>query len=426
MFIDKVKIHLKSGNGGNGAVAWRREKYEPSGGPAGGNGGRGGSVIFKVDLSFNTLIDFRFKKKFKAADGENGRNKRQYGKDSKDLIIAVPKGTIVRDVESGLIIADLSEDDSIYVAAKGGRGGRGNIHFTTATRQAPAFAEAGRKGQEREVILELKMIADVGLLGFPNVGKSTFLSTITAAKPKIANYHFTTLSPNLGVVKVEAGKSFVIADIPGLIEGAHEGVGLGHEFLRHVERTKLLVHILDISGDEGRDPFDDFIKINEELEKYNEVLAKRPQIVVFNKTDLMDDEEILAYYREKIEKLGYEVYYMSAATMQGVEQLKYTIWQKLSSIGDLEPIFEVADESELIINDANKPKFEIEIENGIYYVEGDWIELLLNSTNFADYDSSSYFQKRLRDVGLIESLEAMGAGQDDVVIVSGMEFDFFE
>lgn len=426
MFVDKIKILIKSGNGGNGAVAWRREKYEPAGGPAGGNGGRGGSVIFKVDLSTNTLIDFRFNKKFKAKNGEGGRNKRQYGKDSDDLIILVPKGTIIRDAESNVIIADLSEDDSIYVGAKGGRGGRGNIHFTTSTRQAPAFAEAGRFGKEKEVILELKMIADVGLLGFPNVGKSTFLSTITAARPKIADYHFTTLSPNLGVVKIETGASFVIADIPGLIEGAHEGVGLGHAFLRHVERTKLLVHILDISGNEGRDPFEDFIKINEELRKYNEVLARRPQIVVFNKTDLMDDDEILAYYREKVEALGYDVYYMSAATSKGVEQLKYIIWQKLSSIGELEPIFEVIDENLLIEENENKPKYEIEIENGVYYVEGEWIELLLNSTNFGDYDSTSYFQKKLRDIGLIEELEALGACQDSTVSVSGMEFDFFE
>lgn len=426
MFIDKVKIDLSAGNGGNGAVAWRREKYEPSGGPAGGNGGRGGSIILKVDLSINTLIDFRFKKKFKASNGEIGRGKRQYGKDAKDLIIPVPKGTVVRDAGTGLIIADLSDDDSVFVVAKGGRGGRGNIHFTTSTRQAPNFAEAGKKGQEKTVVLELKMIADVGLLGFPNVGKSTFLSTITAAKPKIADYHFTTIVPNLGVVKIEDGKSFVIADIPGLIEGAHKGVGLGHEFLRHVERTRLLVHILDISGNEGRDPYEDFIKINDELKQYNEILANRPQIVVFNKTDLMDDDEILAYYREKIEALGYKVYYMSAATMKGVEELKYTIWQELSQVGDLEPIFEVVDEYELMLEDNEKPKYEIEFENDIYYVEGDWIEHLLNSTNFGDYDSVSYFQKRLRDIGLIEALRELGAGQDSTVDICGMEFDFFE
>lgn len=426
MFIDKVRIIVKAGNGGDGAVAWRREKYEPAGGPYGGDGGRGGDIYLKVDSTLNTLIDFKFKQKFKAESGENGRGKRQTGKNGEDLFIKVPKGTVIKDIATGEIIADLSDEGDQYLVARGGRGGRGNCRFVTSTRQAPNFSEAGTKGKEREIVLELKLLADVGLLGFPNVGKSTFLSMITAAKPKIANYHFTTLVPNLGVVSIEEGKSFVIADIPGLIEGAAEGVGLGHAFLRHVERTRLLVHILDVSGSEGRDPFEDFNKINEELEKYNERLAKRPQIVVFNKTDLMMDEEIIADYKSKIENLGYEVYTMSAATRQGVDELKYVIWQKLGTIGELEPIFDIVDENSLEIVDEDKPLYEINIENGIYYVEGDWIEKLLYSTNFDDYDSMSYFQKRIRDIGLIEALVERGAGQDDTVVVCGVEFDFFE
>lgn len=426
MFIDKVKIIIKAGNGGDGAVAWRKEKYEPAGGPYGGDGGKGGNVYLKVEPTLNTLIDFKFKKKFKAEPGDNGRGKKQTGKNGENLYIKVPRGTVVKDVDTGKIIADLAEAGDEYLIARGGRGGRGNCQFVSSTRQAPNFAEAGTKGKEREIVLELKLLADVGLLGFPNVGKSTFLSMVTAAKPKIANYHFTTIVPNLGVVSIEEGRSFVIADIPGLIEGAAEGVGLGHAFLRHVERTRLLVHIIDISGCEGRDPFEDFTKINDELKKYNEKLAKRPQIVVFNKMDLMNDDEIVAEYKEKIEALGYETYTMSAATRQGVNELKYVIWEKLSTIGELEPIFDVIDESKIEDIDANKPPYEIAIENGIYYVEGDWIEKLLYSTNFEDYDSMSYFQKRIRDIGLVEALEEKGAGQDDTVVVCGVEFDFFE
>jgi len=321
LFIDKARIFVKSGNGGNGAVSFRREKYVPAGGPDGGDGGNGASVIFEVDLGLRTLMDFKYQRKYVAEHGEDGSKKRKAGRNGEDLILKVPAGTIIRDEATGLVIADLKEEGDRAVVAKGGRGGKGNQHFANAVRQAPAFARSGSDGVEKWVILELKMIADVGLLGFPNVGKSTFLSVVTKAKPKIANYHFTTLTPNLGVVQTKFGESFVLADIPGLIEGAAEGIGLGHDFLRHVERTKVLIHIVDISGLEGRDALDDFDKINSELKLYNEKLATRPQVVVANKMDILEDESVFEEFKNELENRGYKVFKMSAATRQGVDDV---------------------------------------------------------------------------------------------------------
>lgn len=426
MFIDKAKIFVKGGDGGHGAVAWRREKYEPSGGPAGGDGGHGANVIIEVDEGLRTLMDLRYKKHFKAQTGESGKSKRQYGKAGEDLIIKVPPGTIVKDEESGKIIADLTNQDDRFVVAKGGRGGKGNAKFATPTRQAPSFAEGGTKGRERWVILELKLLADVGLLGFPNVGKSTLLSIVSSAKPKIANYHFTTIKPNLGVVRVGEGNSFVMADIPGLIEGAHSGTGLGHEFLRHIERTKLLVHIVDISGQEGRDPIEDFHRINKELELYNEKLASRDQIVIANKIDLPNTEENYKIFKEKIEKMGYEVYSISAATQKGIKELIYRIGEKLKEIGEVKSFIEVEDDVRLYeLKDKNE-KIIVRKEGNEYFVEGSVIEKLMDSTNLDDLDSTRYFQKRLRDLGIIDQLKDLGITEEDSVNISGYEFEFFD
>jgi len=426
MFIDKAKIFVKGGNGGHGAVAWRREKYEPSGGPAGGDGGHGGNIILKVDEGLRTLMDLKFKKHFKAESGENGKSKRQYGKKGEDLIINVPPGTIVKDEETGRVIADLTEENHTFVVAKGGRGGKGNAKFANSTRQAPRFAEGGTKGEERWILLELKLLADVGLIGFPNVGKSTFLSIVSAAKPKIANYHFTTINPNLGVVKLNDANNFVIADIPGLIEGAHEGTGLGHEFLRHIERTKLLVHMVDISGQEGRDPIEDFHKINKELKLYNEKLSNRPQIVVANKSDLNSTKDNFPEFKEEIEKLGYDVYKISAATKDGVKQLIYTISKLLKEIGDLEPIIEVEEDIKLYGLDDDKKDIVVRKEDNEYFVEGSVVEKLMDSTNLDDLDSTRYFQKRLRDLGIIDRLRELGINEEDSVNICGYEFEFFE
>lgn len=426
MFIDKAKIFVKGGNGGHGAVAWRREKYEPSGGPAGGDGGHGGNVILKVDEGLRTLMDLRYKKHFKAPVGENGRSKRQYGKAGEDLIIRVPPGTIVKDEESGKIIADLTMENDEFIVAKGGRGGRGNAKFATSTRQAPRFAEGGEKGQERWIRLELKLLADVGLIGFPNVGKSTLLSIVSSAKPKIANYHFTTINPNLGVVRVAEGNSFVMADIPGLIEGAHRGTGLGHEFLRHIERTRLLVHLIDISGQEGRDPIEDFHKINEELKLYNEKLASRHQIVVANKIELPNSEENYKKFKKEIEELGYEVYSISAVTQEGIKELMFKIGEKLDEIGEVESIFEVEEDVKLYgLEDKNKD-IVVRKEGEEYFVEGSIVEKLMDSTNLDDLDSARFFQKRLRDLGIIDRLRELGITEEDSVNICGYEFEFFE
>ena len=422
MFSDVAKIHIKAGDGGNGAVTFHREKYIAAGGPDGGAGGRGGNVIFVADKGVNTLIDFRYKKKYAAEPGGNGKDERRNGKNGADLIIKVPVGTIVRDTESGLAVCDLKEEGQEFVIAKGGSGGWGNSHFATATRQTPKFAKSGTLGDERDVTLELKLIADVGLLGFPNVGKSTFLSMVSDARPKIANYHFTTLEPNLGVVNLGDGGGFVIADIPGIIEGAHEGVGLGHEFLRHVERTRLLLHFVDVSGIEGRNPLEDFDTINSELKMYSEKLAQKPQVVVANKADIPQFEENFEAFKTELENRGYKVFKISAATKQGVrEVLNYTL-EMLSELPE-----EEIDESEFIDIDMLKTKEEqmkVEVVDGIFYVTGERVRRIAGSTNFDDYESMQYFQRALIKCGAIKMLENAGVKEGDTVDIYGFEFDF--
>lgn len=423
MFIDIAKINLKSGKGGDGAVAFRREKYEPSGGPFGGDGGNGGDVILYADEGMRTLMDFRYKPHYKAENGENGRTKKQFGKKGEDLILNVPVGTLIKDAETEQVIVDIKTHAQTFTIARGGRGGKGNAKFATATRQAPNFAKPGSKGEEREVILELKLIADVGIVGFPNVGKSTILSILSQAKPKIANYHFTTLKPNLGVVSIESGKNFVMADIPGLIEGAHEGIGLGHDFLRHVERTRVLVHVLDASGTEGRDPIEDFYKINEELVKYNPKLSEKPQIIVANKMDILQSEEWIDKIKEEFEPKDYKVYPVSAATTAGIDQLKYGIWELLSKT---EIKYETFDE-EISIT-LEKPKEEsiiVKKEDGKFIIEGSYIERLLEATNFESTDSLRYFQNSIRERGVVEKLEKLGIAEDDSVFICGYEFEYF-
>lgn len=423
MFIDVAKISVKAGRGGDGIVAWRREKFEPSGGPYGGDGGAGGSIILKADEGIRTLMDFRYKRSYVGENGENGRSKKQYGKDGADIILKVPVGTLIKDEATGKVIVDLKEKDQTFVIARGGRGGRGNAKFATPTRQAPGFAEAGTKGQERNIILELKLLADVGLVGFPNVGKSTILSILSAAKPKIANYHFTTLKPNLGVVRVGEEKSFVIADIPGLIEGASEGLGLGHDFLRHVERTRVLVHVLDASGSEGRDPIEDFYSINEELVQYNVKLSSKPQIIVANKMDIPEAEELLEEIKEEFIPKGYKVYPISAVTQEGVNELKYGIWELLMNTEiDYETFDEEFDDFELPEEDT----IIVRKENEKYIVEGSFVEKLLYSTYFDDVDSLRYFQDMLRRKGIIDELRALGIEEGESVFICDNEFEFFD
>ncbi|HEY8362691.1 MAG TPA: GTPase ObgE [Tissierellaceae bacterium] len=423
MFIDVAKIRVKGGKGGDGAVAWRREKYEPSGGPYGGDGGDGGSVILKADEGIRTLMDYRYKRVYEAENGENGRSKKQFGKSGEDIILKVPVGTLVKDAVTGKVIVDLKEHNQTFVIAKGGRGGRGNARFATSTRQAPNFAEPGKKGEEREIILELKLLADVGLIGFPNVGKSTILSILTSAKPKIANYHFTTLKPNLGVVRVAEEKSFVLADIPGLIEGAHEGAGLGHDFLKHIERTSVLIHVIDISGSEGRDPIEDFYKINEELKQYNEKLSKKPQIIAANKMDLPGAEENLKRVKSELEPNGYKIFPVSAATLEGIEDLKYAAWNLLM---ETEKTYETFDEQYIPAEEDDKEDIIVKKENGMYIVEGDFVERLLYSVNFDDIDSVRYFQDMMRKKGVIDELKKLGIEENDSVFICGYEFEFFE
>lgn len=424
MFIDIAKITLKAGKGGDGAVAFRREKYEPAGGPFGGDGGDGGSIILLADEGIRTLMDFRYRRSYKAENGENGRTKRQFGKDGNDLILRLPVGTLVKDAKTNKVIVDMREHNQEFVIAKGGKGGRGNAKFATATRQAPRFAEPGSKGEELEVIFELKLLADIGLVGFPNVGKSTILSILSEAKPKIANYHFTTLKPNLGVVKVAEEQSFVIADIPGLIEGAHEGVGLGHDFLRHIERTRILVHILDASGIEGRNPIEDFYKINEELIKYNPKLSEKPQIIVANKMDLSQAEEWLVKIKEEFEPKGYEIYSISAATKDGINKLKYGMWEVLST---MKKEYETFDEQmDLTIDEPITEDFTVKKENGKYIVEGPFIESLVYSTNFDDHDSLRYFQNAIREKGIVEELKNLGIEENDTVFILEYEFEYFD
>ena len=424
MFIDKARIFVKSGNGGNGAVSFRREKYVPAGGPDGGDGGNGASVIFEVDLGLRTLMDFKYQRKYVAEHGEDGSKKRKAGRNGEDLILKVPPGTIIRDEATGLVIADLKEEGDRAVVAKGGRGGKGNQHFANAVRQAPAFARSGSDGVEKWVVLELKMIADVGLLGFPNVGKSTFLSVVTKAKPKIANYHFTTLTPNLGVVQTKFGDSFVLADIPGLIEGAAEGIGLGHDFLRHVERTKVLIHIVDISGLEGRDALDDFDKINGELKLYNEKLSTRPQVVVANKIDILEDESVFEEFKNELEGRGYKVFKMSAATRQGVDDVIAYVSELLREAEEIE----LVSEEEMFrpeLDEVQDEGLQIDIEDGVYVVTGKSLRRIMYSVNFDDMESLQYFQKAMESQGVFDRLREMGIEDGDTVRIYEIEFEFY-
>ena len=424
MFTDYTKIIIKSGDGGNGAATFRREKYVAAGGPDGGDGGKGGDIYFQVDKDKNTLIDFRYNKKFKAENGENGSGSHCNGKYGKDLYIKVPIGTIVKDVETGKVVADLSNPGQTELILKGGRGGRGNSHFATATRQAPRFSEDGEKGEEKEIILELKLLADVGLLGFPNVGKSTFLSVVTEARPKIANYHFTTLEPNLGVVKTKNGDGFVIADIPGIIEGASEGVGLGIQFLRHVERTRLLLHFLDVSGQEGRNPVEDFNTINEELKKYSEKLSNRKQIIVANKIDAMQDETLLKEVEELAKKENLKLFKISAATKQGIEELIDYVTEELKNLPK-EDLIEIEDKVVYTLEDK-KDEWSIKEEDGIFIVSGRAVQRLMGRVNIEDNESMYYLQKCLKNMGIDEKLKEMGVCEGDTVILDDWELEWYE
>ena len=422
MFIDNVTIHIKAGDGGNGCVAFHREKYVAEGGPSGGDGGNGGNIIFKIDEGTNTLLAFRYKRKFVAENGGDGGTEKFHGKNGEDTVILVPPGTVIRDAETGRIIKDMSDCEP-YVAMKGGRGGWGNKHFATPTRQIPRFAKPGLKGQEADVTLELKMLADVGLVGFPNVGKSSLLSVVSSARPKIANYHFTTLAPQLGVVK-NGEDGFVIADIPGLIEGAAEGAGLGHDFLRHVDRCRLLIHVVDVSGMEGRDPVDDIKKINAELERYSPALASRPQIFAANKLDACDREAVdldalEAYIKNE---LGCELFYISAATRQGVDELMYRTAELLSDLPPL-TVYEPEAVPEPEMSDGER-EITVNNVNGVYYVEGEWLMQLIDSVNFGDRESVAFFQRILRQSGVIDALTAKGCEDGDTVNIYDVEFDF--
>ena len=421
-FVDVAKIHVKAGNGGNGVVTFHREKYVAAGGPDGGDGGRGGNVVFRGEKNLSTLMDFRYKRKYAAQNGEDGRGGNQSGRGAEDLIVKVPIGTVVKDAESGLVIADVSEEKD-YIIAKGGKGGLGNQHFATPTRQIPNFAKPGYKGEERDVILELKLVADVGLIGFPNVGKSTLISTISSAKPKIANYHFTTLSPVLGVVRVDDEASFVAADIPGIIEGASEGVGLGHDFLRHVERCRLLLHVVDVSGSEGRDPIEDFKLINKELVNFSLELSQRPQIAIANKADIATQEQIDTF-KAFCHEQGIQLFVISAATRQGLDNLVQTVYnelQKLPPVTIYEPEFvekvEVADGNKFEIHRADDAAFEI---------DAPWLLDILYTSDIDDYSSLQYFQRRLQASGIIDKLKEMGVKEGDTIRIDDFEFDYVD
>lgn len=422
MFVDKVEISIKAGNGGNGAVSFHREKYVNAGGPDGGDGGKGSDIVFAADDNLSTLIDFRYKKKYIAPDGEPGGAKCCSGKSMPPTVIRVPRGTIIKDAHTGRIMADISDDEPVVVA-KGGRGGKGNVHFATPTRQIPRFAKPGFPGEKFDVVLELKLLADVGLVGFPNVGKSTLISVVSAAKPKIANYHFTTLTPVLGVVK-RGEKSFVMADIPGLIEGASEGVGLGHAFLRHVERCRLIVHVVDVSGVEGRNPQEDFEKINLELANFSEELALRPQIVAANKSDMATEEQIAAF-REYIEAKGLPFFTISAATTAGVEPLMDCITEQLEKLPPAKR-FEVQPLTleELDKLEAQKHSFTVQKIDGVYVVNAEFLAPILNTVNMEDYESLQYFQRVLRSSGIIDELERQGINEDDIVSIYDFEFNY--
>ena len=423
MFVDQAKIYIKAGDGGDGAVSFHREKYVAAGGPDGGDGGKGGDIVFVVDDNISNLIDFRYKRKYVAEKGQNGGAKNCSGRNAPDLVVKVPRGTVVKEIKSGRILADLSTDEPAVIA-HGGKGGRGNAHFATSTRQIPKFAKPGFRGDEYEVMLELKLIADVGLVGFPNVGKSTLISVVSAAKPKIANYHFTTLTPVLGVVKIEEGKSFVMADIPGLIEGASEGVGLGHEFLRHVERCRLIVHVIDVSGSEGRDPIEDFKAINHELENFSMELAEAPQIVAANKSDMATPEQV-ERLRNYVEDQGLLFYEISAATTKGTKELMYGVWERLSvpppvKQFEAQPLTQEELDDKLI----SKKDFRVTVEDGVYFVEADWLLDILRTANMDDYSSLQYFQNVLRTSGIIDKLEEMGIEEGDTVSIFDFEFEY--
>ena len=421
MFIDKAKIKIRAGNGGNGAVAFHREKYIASGGPDGGDGGKGGDVVFVVDDNLSTLADFRYKRKYAAKNGNDGQGSRKNGRKGEDLIIKVPRGTVIRECESGAVMSDMSTDEP-FIAAKGGKGGWGNSHFATSTRQTPRFAKDGMPGEEWAVTLELKLLADVGLLGFPNVGKSSFISVVSQAKPIIADYHFTTITPVLGVVSMGEGSSFVIADIPGLIEGASEGVGLGHEFLRHVERCRMLLHIVDVAGSEGRDPIEDFEKINLELKRFNPELADRPQIVAGNKIDLATDEQ-RERFKDYIESKGLEYFEMCAPILEGTKEVINAVAAKLATL----PAVGQYESEEIPLEVIMKKKntgFEIFVDDGIYYIEAPWLVPIINKTNMDDYESLQYFQRVLTSSGIIDALREKGIEEGDTVSIYDLEFDF--
>lgn len=420
-FVDKARITVIAGKGGDGAIAFHREKYLAAGGPDGGDGGKGGNIVFRVDDNMSTLMDFRYKRKYTAENGGNGMGKRCYGKDGENLIIRVPRGTIIRDTESGAIMHDMSTGED-WVACKGGRGGWGNLKFATPTRQAPRFAKPGLPGESHDVTLELKLLADVGLVGFPNVGKSTLLSVVSKAHPKIANYHFTTLFPNLGVVYVDEGVSFVMADIPGIIEGASEGAGLGHDFLRHIDRCRLLVHVVDVSGSEGRDPVEDFDTISAELVEYSPELSNRAQIVVANKTDLLEDNTNSERLRKHVEELGYEYFEMSAAAHNGTRELVKECARLLQSLPPITsyeadyvppaPVIESAEE------------LDIRHDDDLWIVEGPWLQRLVSTVNFGDYESRMYFDRVLRESGVFERMEAMGVHDGDTVSMYDLMFEY--
>jgi len=421
MFVDKAAITVKAGKGGNGSVSFHREKYISAGGPDGGDGGRGGDILISVDKSMSTLMDFRYKRKYVAGNGADGSGKNKSGKDGKDLSIRVPKGTIIRDVESSKIIVDMSDIEA-FKLAKGGSGGWGNKHFATPTRQAPRFAKGGLQGEEFEVELELKLLADVGLIGYPNVGKSTLLSVVSKAHPKIADYHFTTLFPNLGVVYVGDSNSFVMADIPGIIEGASEGAGLGYDFLRHIDRCRLIVHVVDVSGYEGRDPIEDFKTINEELRMYDPELIDRPQIVAANKIDIAQDKTIVERFAKYIKESGYELFMISAAANTGVKELVSAIAAKLHTLPPV-AVFE-ADYVPKPQMKGSPEDLIIENYDDVWTIEGLWIERLMQNVNFSDYESSMYFDRVLRNAGVYKRLEDLGIEDGDTISIYNMEFDY--
>ena len=424
MFTDYTKIIIKSGDGGNGAATFRREKYVAAGGPDGGDGGKGGDIYFTVDKDKNTLIDFRYNKRYKAGNGQNGSGNHCNGRYGEDLYVKVPIGTVVKDAETGKVIADLSKPNQTELILKGGRGGRGNSHFATPTRQAPRFSEDGDKGEEKEVILELKLLADVGLLGYPNVGKSTFLSKVTEARPKIANYHFTTLEPNLGVVKTKSGDGFVIADIPGIIEGASEGVGLGLQFLRHVERTRLLLHFIDVSGEEGRDPVEDYKTINKELKKYSEKLSKRKQIIVATKIDVMQDETNLKKLEELAKKEKLEIYKISSVTGEGIEKLIDHVTEVLKTLPK-EDLIDIEEKMVYTLEDKTQ-EWTARKQGDIFIVEGRAVDRLMGRINIEDNESMYYFHKCLKNMGIDDKLKELGICDGDTVIISDWELEWEE